>query len=255
MIDIHCHILPGVDDGAKHMEDSLSMARKATKEGIHTIIATPHHKNGRYNNPTKSVLADIKTLNDRLQQENIPLSILPGQEVRIHGDLLDGIKKGEILTLNETSRYIFIELPSQHIPRYTEQLLFDIQINDYVPIIVKPERNSMLLERPTRLYEFVRNGALTQITAGSLMGEFGSKVKKFANELIEHNLTHFIASDAHNTKSRTFNMKGATQKIKKKYGRSTLYEFMENAQLLIADEVIHINEPSRIKQKKFLGLF
>ena len=255
MIDIHCHILPGVDDGAKHMEDSISMAQEAIKQGIHTIIATPHHKNGRYNNPKKSILAELNILNDRLQEENIPLTVLPGQEVRIHGDLIDGIKQGEILALNETSRYIFVELPSNHVPRFTEQILFDIQVNDYIPIIVHPERNAGLLENPTRLYEFIRNGALTQITAASLIGKFGTKIKKFTNELIEHNLTHFIASDAHNTRTRTFYMQEASREVRRTYGGETLYTLMENAQLLIDNQMIYIDEPYQIKRKKFFGLF
>lgn len=255
MIDIHCHILPGVDDGAKHLEDSVAMARQAVAEGIHTIIATPHHKNGRYNNPKKSVLSDLTRLNDRIQQEEIPLTILPGQEVRVHGELIEGYEADEILTLNGASRYIFIELPTEHIPRYTEQLLFDIQMKDLIPIIVHPERNTVLREQPGQLYHFVRNGALTQITAASLVGKFGTKIKKFTHELIEHNLTHFIASDAHNTKSRGFYMREANQIITEQYGQHTLFTFMDNAQQILDNEMIYIDEPAMIKRKKFLGLF
>lgn len=255
MIDIHCHILPGVDDGAKHLEDSIAMAQLAIAEGIHTIIATPHHKNGRYNNPKNSVLADLTRLNERIQQEQIPLTIIPGQEVRIHGELIEGYQQDEILTLTGTSRYLFVELPTNHIPRYTEQLLFDIQMRDLVPIIVHPERNTALQEQPERLYHFVQNGALTQITAGSLTGKFGTKIKKFTNEIIEHNLTHFVASDAHNTKSRGFNMLDANQEINQNYGQHTLYTFMDNAQHILDNEMIYIDEPARIKRKKFFGLF
>lgn len=255
MIDIHCHILPGVDDGAKHLEDSIAMAKQAISEGIHTIIATPHHKNGRYNNPKNSVLADLTRLNERIQQEQIPLTIIPGQEVRIHGELIEGYQQDEILTLTGTSRYLFVELPTNHIPRYTEQILFDIQMRDLVPIIVHPERNTALQEQPERLYHFVQNGALTQITAGSLTGKFGTKIKKFTNEIIEHNLTHFVASDAHNTKSRGFNMLDANQEINQNYGQHTLYTFMDNAQLILDNEMIYIDEPARIKRKKFFGLF
>ena len=255
MIDIHCHILPGVDDGAKHLEDSIAMAKQAIAEGIHTIIATPHHKNGRYNNPKNSVLADLTRLNERIQQEQIPLTIIPGQEVRIHGELLEGYEQEEILTLTGTSRYLFVELPTNYIPLYTEQILFDIQMRDLVPIIVHPERNTALQEQPERLYHFVQNGALTQITAGSLTGKFGTKIKRFTNEIIEHNLTHFVASDAHNTKSRGFNMLDANQEINQNYGQHTLYTFMDNAQHILDNEMIYIDEPARIKRKKFFGLF
>src|SRR5690625_2493026 len=93
MIDIHCHILPNVADAASHLEDSVAMAKTAVQEGIHTIVATPHHKNGRYNNPKKSVLTDLEKLKQRIEQEEIPLTILPGQEIRIHGEMIEGYEQ------------------------------------------------------------------------------------------------------------------------------------------------------------------
>lgn len=255
MIDIHSHILPNLDDGAKHMEESVAMAKQAANEGIDTIVATPHHKNGRYDNPKDSIIQAVAELNNRLQTEQVPVTILPGQEIRIFGEMVHGFDKGELLQLNESSGYAFIELPTNHVPRYTEQLLFDLQVNDITPIIVHPERNTQLLEHPSTLYEFVRNGTLTQITAASLVGKFGKKIKKFTHELVENNLTHFIASDAHNTTSRGSNMQEAMNEVKKTYGHQKLYNIMENAQYLIDGETVFADEPSRIIRKKFLGLF
>lgn len=125
MIDIHCHILPGVDDGAQTMEESLEMAKEAVKEGITSIIATPHH-NSSYQNEKLEILSKVNELNIRLKEEAIPLTILSGQEVRIYGELLEDLEKGTILPLCE-SQYLFIEFPSNHVPRYAERLLFDIQ--------------------------------------------------------------------------------------------------------------------------------
>src|SRR4051794_23606053 len=122
MIDIHCHILPGIDDGAKSIEDSLMMAREAVTEGIKTIIATPHHKNNQYENEKILILEKVSQLNDQLTQEGIPLTILPGQENRIYGEIIqDYLAGGKILPLAETS-YLFIEFPSGHVPRYAERL-------------------------------------------------------------------------------------------------------------------------------------
>ncbi|MBM7539774.1 tyrosine-protein phosphatase [Amphibacillus cookii] len=255
MIDIHCHILPGIDDGAKQLEDSLAMAKEAVCQGVHTIIATPHHKNGQYENNKLSILQHVKQLNAKINEADIPLTILPGQEIRIYGEMVEDFERGELLTLNETSQYAFVELPTNHVPRYTEKLLFDLQVNNITPIIVHPERNTELLEHPNHLYDFVRNGVLTQVTAASLVGKFGKKIKKFSHELIETNLTHFIASDAHNLKSRSFMMAEATEQFKDLYGQHYLYTFMENAQLLIDGETIYVDEPHRITKKKFLGLF
>ncbi|SDM56227.1 tyrosine-protein phosphatase [Sediminibacillus halophilus] len=254
MIDIHCHILPGIDDGAKHMEDSLEMAREAVSQGIHTIIATPHHLNGRYNNYKTDILGYVSRLNNRLQDENIPLTVLPGQETRINGEMIDHLEQEELLPLNGKS-YVFVELPSDHVPRYTKQLLFDLQVQGYNPVIVHPERNRELIKDPDQLYEFVKNGTLTQVTAASIVGKFGKPIQKFTQQLIEANLTHFISSDAHNTTNRGFCMQEAITEIQTTYGNSLIYYFMENAQLATEGEIVVGDVPEKVKKKKFLGLF
>ncbi|MDQ0154201.1 tyrosine-protein phosphatase [Robertmurraya andreesenii] len=255
MIDIHSHILSGIDDGAKELDDSLDLARMAVQEGIHTIIATPHHKNGRYENAKPVILQRVKELNQVLEQENIPLTVLPGQEPRIYGDIIPDYENGEILTLNDGDQYLFIELPSNHVPRYTEQLLFDIQMKGLTPIIVHPERNQELMEQPDTLYQLVKKGALTQITAASVAGFFGKNIKKFSLQLIDANLTHFVSSDAHNISSRSFKMVEALDVIEKKYGVDMIYLFKENADLLVQGKNVNKEIPIRLKTKKFLGIF
>lgn len=254
MIDIHSHILPGVDDGAQTENDSIDMAKMAVKQGIHTLIATPH-RNGQYQNEKQSIIKYVELLNTFLESKNISLTILPGQEIRIYGELLEDLQQGTIQSLNNT-KYIFIEFPSSHVPRYAEQMLFDIQVAGYIPIIVHPERNRELSEQPNKLYEFVRKGALTQVTAASVIGKFGKNIQKFTEQIIEANLTHFIASDAHNTTSRGFCMKEAYQHIGKFYGPDMTSMFIENSEYLIAGESVNKYEPQRImKKKRFLGLF
>ncbi|WP_078378863.1 tyrosine-protein phosphatase [Sutcliffiella halmapala] len=255
MIDIHCHILPNLDDGAKHLTESIEMAHQAVSEGITSIIATPHHQNGKYNNTKEEILQYVEQLNGILQKEMIDLTILPGQETRIYGEILEDYERGEILTLNNSDKYLFIEFPSNHVPRYTQKLLYDIQLQGITPIIVHPERNSEIIENPGILYELVKKGACTQVTATSLVGGFGKNIKKFSFELIEANLTHFIASDAHGLKTRKFNMREAFALVEKQFGFNKQYMFMENAQYLVNGEGLMIEPPERIKKKKFLGLF
>lgn len=254
MIDIHSHILPSIDDGAKSQEDSIAMAKAALEEGITTIVATPHHRNGQFDNEGESILKWVELLTALFDDEGIPLEVLPGQETRIHGDMIEELETDIILPINH-SKYVFVELPTAHVPRYTSQMLFDIQVAGYIPIIVHPERNQELLENPTRLYEFVKKGALTQVTAGSLVGNFGKNIQKFSHQLVEANLTHFLASDAHNTSSRGFFMRQAFQEIKKQYGSDYSYMLQENSELLITNQNINQIEPQHIKRKKFLGLF
>lgn len=254
MIDIHCHILPEVDDGPGTIEESLEMAREAVREGIKTIIATPHHKNNKYENSKGKIITNVNTLNSILSKENIPLEILPGQENRIYGEILEDYKKGEILTLSNT-KYLFIEFPSASVPRYAERLLYDIQIEGLIPVIVHPERNKELLGNPSILYEMVKNGSLTQVTAASLAGYFGKTIKNFSIQLIEHNLTHFLASDAHNTTSRSFKLNEAYSLVEEKFGLDYYYMFNENSESLLLDDTIIKEIPEPIKRKKVFGIF
>ncbi|GAB1796142.1 tyrosine-protein phosphatase [Priestia megaterium] len=255
MIDLHCHILHGIDDGAKTIEDSLQMAKQAVSEGIHTIVATPHHQNGQYINEKNEIIQRVERLNTHLHQENIPLTILPGQESRIYGEIIKDYQDDKILTLNQTDKYLFLELPSSQVPKFTEKLVYDIQSEGLTPIIVHPERNSRLIEDPDILYSLVNKGVLTQVTASSLTGRFGKKIKKFSMDLIQANLTHMIASDAHNLSGRNFYMQEASELISSEYGIDTLYMFHENAEAVIKGYVCFQDTPQQVKKKKFLGIF
>lgn len=255
VIDIHCHILPRVDDGSSNYTESLLMAKQAESEGIRTIVATPHHQNGTYNNFKAEILQKASELNEYLKSEKVDVTILPGQETRIYGEFVEDFKDDEIMTLGNVSSYVFLELPSSSVPRYTDQLCFDIQMLGLTPIIVHPERNTELLENPDKLYRLIKNGAASQITAASLTGYFGKKIQKFTFDLVEANLTHFLASDAHNTKSRTFKMSEALDLVEKKYGTDLLYYFIDNAELILDGQDIYREIPEKVKRKKIFGLF
>lgn len=256
MIDIHCHILPRVDDGARTLEESIEMARAASAQGIHTIVATPHHRNNQFENSRSDILTQVNDLNRVLQEENIPVDILSGQETRIYGDLIEGLTLSqEILPVNIDTPYILVELPTSTVPKYTNKLLYDLQVEGYTPVIVHPERNSELLTKPDKLYELVKSGVLTQVTAASLVGKFGKKIRSFSHEIIQSNLTHFIASDAHNVHSRGFMMQAAFQEIEELYAIELVHSYKDNAELLVAGETIVGEVPERISRKKFLGIF
>ncbi len=254
MIDIHSHILPGLDDGATTMEDSLEMAKLAVSEGIKTIIATPHHKNGNYDNEKKNILQSMDQFKEQLTINQIPLTVLPGQEVRVYGELLEEWEQGSIQTINDAP-YILIEFPSNHIPRFAKTLFFEMLNKGLYPILVHPERNAAIIENPNLLYDFVQMGVASQLTNGSITGKFGKKIKKISADLIAANLIHFIASDAHNTLSRQFWMNEAFDEIEKQFGMDYLYYFNENAQLLIEGQPIMREMPQKVRQRKFLGLF
>ena len=183
----------------------------------------------------------------------IDIEILPGQETRIYGELLEDFEAGEILTPAQTSNYIFIELPSDHVPGYTNQLCYDLQMRGLTPIIAHPEQNLEFREQPNKLYSLVKNGTTTQVTSASITGDLGKKVQRFTFELIEAHLTHFIASNAHNSKRRGFRMAKAFEIVNKKYGQDYRDYFLNNSEFVVQGKDIYKEMPERIRKRKLLG--
>lgn len=254
MIDIHCHILPGVDDGSADMKESLNMARKAAEAGMTHIFATPHHLNENYVNIRSDIIDRVVRLNESFQLENIPLTIHLGQEVRIHRDIFTSLEKEEILTLDDNGTYLLLELPSGRVPTYTQEVIYELLLKGITPIIVHPERNKELIENHKLLFELVQEGALTQITSGSIIGNFGKSIQSFSKKIIEHNLAHFIATDAHNIGSRGFTLQQAYETITKAYGVQRTFYFKENAELILKHQSPAIEKPLPFK-KRILGIF
>lgn len=237
------------------MAESIDMAKRAVEEGITHLFATPHHGNGRFENTKTDILKHVTELNKRLTQENIPLTVLPGQELRIHRELFHALERDEILTLHNRGKYVLLELPSNEVPTYTKSLIYELLLKGITPIIVHPERNRELITHQNLLYELVTEGALTQLTAGSIIGQFGKKIQSFSEKIIEHHLTHFVASDAHNLNSRGLSsLQAAFATVTRKYGIDRTFYFQENAELLVRYQNPLIEQPHPIK-KRLLGIF
>ncbi|MHC5229773.1 tyrosine-protein phosphatase [Enterococcus sp. LJL99] len=254
MIDLHCHILPGIDDGAQTMQDSLAMAQMAVDQGITHILCTPHHNNGRYTNPPEEVISQVATLQKALDEQGIALSLFEGQEVRISGDLLTQIQNNEILFADLSNRYILIEFPTAEIPLYAETVMFELLSQGKTPIIVHPERNNKFIEDPNRLIPFLQMGVLTQLTAPSYVGIFGKKIEKTAKLMVSHNMIHMMASDAHNVEKRGFFMKKAYAAIEKDQGAEVVSFMQQTARNIMNGEDTKTLEFEEIKKRKF-GLF
>jgi len=202
MIDIHSHILPGLDDGPQTMEESIRMCRIAYQDGIRTIVATPHTLNGVYQNGRSVILSKVDELNDALNNSELPLKILPGSDVHLCETTLQQVEQGEAVTIGDGGKYIMIEFPSQAIPYQAERILFQLLGRGLIPIISHPERNLDIGRRPERYDEIIKMGCFGQVTAMSLTGEFGPKVRQWAEKLLKRWLVHFIASDAHSGNGR-----------------------------------------------------
>ena len=199
MIDMHAHILPGLDDGPDDIGESIQMCRMAADEGIHTIVATPHMLKGIYSFSKKDVLKKVEELNFALKAENMPLTILPGAEVVIDPDIISLIQNGDLLTINDGSSHIFLELTDYFRKEQIENFIKSLIENDMIPIISHPERNITIQKNITILSRFVKAGALSQITAMSITGDFGIRAQKTSKEILKSGLAHVIATDAHSS--------------------------------------------------------
>ena len=207
MIDIHSHILPGIDDGAKDQEEALEMARLAVADGIRVMVATPHlfkHQSMDLDaiNEKSVILERLDRFRDRLAAEGIALEILPGCDVPLSADTLRLLAEDRVLTVNDGKRYLLLELPHFSIPPTLEDICFRLQSLGLTPIITHPERQPLIQERPERLGRLVELGCLAQLTAGSLTGGFGRRIARVSRQLVKKGYIHLLASDAHNTRGR-----------------------------------------------------
>ncbi|MFT9486547.1 MAG: tyrosine-protein phosphatase [Tepidibacillus sp.] len=253
MIDIHSHILPGLDDGAKNVEESLLMVKEAIEDGIHTIVATPHHMNGIYHHEKADIIHQVDLLNQRIKEEGYDITILPGSEIHAYGEFVTDLKNDRLLTFNNNQKYVFVEFPYDRVPMGAEQLIFEIQVAGFVPIIPHPERNRDFRENPNKLYQLVKRGALTQLTASSLLGTFGANIQKFAEEIVEHHLSHMIATDSHGIGKRGEKLKEAYQTLYNQFGAQLVNDYQDNVKRVIEGKDIYVDMPYRIERKK--GLF
>jgi protein-tyrosine phosphatase len=254
MIDLHCHVLPNIDDGPTDKKNSLIMLNQAVKEGIDTIVVTPH-RNSKYKATVEEIKLNRAVLQKTINDNEIPITLLLGQEIRIYGDLLKDYLAGKLLSINQSTRYILVEFPSSDVPQYSQRLFYDMQCEGLIPIIVHPERNSKIIQRPEILYRFIDEGALSQVTASSVTGNFGKKIQNFSFQLLEANLSHIIASDAHDVSYRNFRMKQAFELLQKKYGPKCTQELDNNARAVIYNQKVYISPPEPIPRKKFLDFF
>jgi protein-tyrosine phosphatase len=232
VIDLHAHILPGIDDGPRTMETALEMARLAVADGITTMVATPHlfrRKSvdfGDLNHPDK-IRQAVALFNERLAEEQIELTVLPGCEVPLFIDIIKFFDDQKILTLNDTERYICLEMPDTVIPPATENIVFELNSRGITPIITHPERNLVFYEMPDKLRRFVSLGCLAQITARSLIRGFGWGIARFTKKLVREGLIHLMATDAHNTAKRPPVMGDALKKLTKMMGESRARDMVE----------------------------
>lgn len=283
MIDLHAHILPQLDDGAKTMAESIEMCRRSYRDGIRTVVATPHILEGIYPNHRRTILAKVQELNEAITKCGVGNSefgvkdfdastpqhlkvnstnsinsinsinltysmtefrILPGADVHFSSDMLQLCENGGIVTVNDKGQYLMVEFDFQGIPYHAEDVLFRLMTKGIIPIITHPERNFEIGQRPQRYGEMIRMGCLGQVTAMSLTGGFGSGVKQTAEKLLKSGLVHIIASDTHSIAGRPPILSAAVREAEKIVGKEEAQRMVtEYPQAILEGKKPHVPEP------------
>jgi protein-tyrosine phosphatase len=200
MIDIHHHCLPGIDDGPRQWDEAVELCRIAAEEGIETIVATPHVLRGRWQNTSRAKLDSlVEALREKTDDKP---RLLLGSEYFFGHDMTEVLATGTGIVPLAGSRYVLVEFASHAVPPLIEQAFYRVQLEGWTPIIAHPERNVVFQTKRDLLASLVRLGARTQVTLGSLTGNFGPEAEQAATSWLANGLVHFLATDAHNCEKR-----------------------------------------------------
>ncbi|QUG40584.1 capsular biosynthesis protein [Psychrobacillus sp. INOP01] len=254
MIDIHSHILYGLDDGPSQLEETIQMFEQALKEGITEIVSTSHAFHPQFNASAAIVTEQIELLKQTIEERQMPLKLHIGHEVRLKDNLVELLQENKIHTL-AASKYLLLELPSSGIPNYTVDIIHQLLSEDILPIIAHPERNKAIADKPARLEKLINHGAVAQITAGSLAGHFGRGIQKLSLELVDANLVHIYGSDVHNLKKRPFKFDAGLRYLEKHKRLDAVDIFLENNARIVGNQEIIILEPEELGKQKWWNIF
>jgi protein-tyrosine phosphatase len=237
LVDIHSHVLWGMDDGAETLEDSLAMARMAFEHGTTDLIATPH-ANLYYKFDPELIATRLADLNQRLAGSP---RLFSGCDFHLSFEnIQDSIANPRKYTLNQ-GRYLLVEFSELLVFTNTADILGRLLEAGMIPVVTHPERNGLLRQRIESIAEWVSAGTRVQVTSQSLLGLFGSKAREFSRDLLDRRLVHFIASDAHDCERRTTRLDDAYAWIKKEYGEATAEElFVTNPRATLTSEEIDV---------------
>ena len=250
MIDIHCHILPDVDDGSECMQESINMAMIAKEQGIDKIIATPHyHPEFKYLKGEELNKA-CEEFKKQLKENNIDIDIYLGNEIYFTYDLIEKISELDFYCLNN-SKYILIEFPPTNFPLNLCNIVYELKQKGFIPVLAHVERYIKIHDDPEIIYDCIKTGAIIQINSSSLIGKQGKEIQRLCNLLIGRNMVHLVATDAHGSQRRRPILKDAYQYIEKKSSKEMADNlFINNAQCILDNKEIIVEEPLEKSMEK-----
>lgn len=252
MIDLHCHILPGIDDGPADIGESLDMARQAVLDGIHTVVATPHSHNGMYVNANDDICRHVREINRFLKDSAVELVVLSGAEEHIRPEMGHAGTPDHICTINNNGRYVLVEFPFSTVPHGAREMLYRMKQRGLTPVLAHPERNAAIQNNIEILYPFIGSGCLIQITAMSLTGDLGEPARLCAYRMVELRLAHVIASDAHSAGNRRPELSSAVAVAENLLGSRQEAENMVNQtpRAIISGQALNLQDPIKPRKKK-----
>lgn len=250
MIDLHCHLLHGIDDGPSDLATSLAMARMAEADGITITACTPHIQVGVYDNRPIDIRRHTASLQTALDEAGIKLKLVTGADVHIRPDFVAAIRNDAVLTLNN-SRYVLFEPPHHVAPPRMEELMFELLAAGYVPILTHPERLTWFGAAYGILDRLVRSGVWVQVTAGALTGGFGKAPRDLAVKMLEDGLVHILATDAHSLHRRPAKLSDGVAVATSILGALEAQHLVRTRPLaVIENRALSLALPTRMRQKK-----
>jgi protein-tyrosine phosphatase len=242
MIDMHAHLLPGVDDGPSDWDEALAMLEAGRRDGIRGAVCTSHVLD-RFDAAVETKFAAaFSELRRRASLRGIDMELWLGAEIHVNVSF-DAVPPAA--TLAGGGKYLLLELPLNDIPNNADDRLFDLCLKGYHPILAHPERNSVLMQKPELVYSLVQRGVLTQVNAGSLTGDFGYRIRKAAESFVDRGLVHFIGSDCHNLRTRTMTLSAAARAVARRAGAEAAADLTSgNALRALRGESLPASEPA-----------
>lgn len=262
MVDLHHHLLPGIDDGSPDLETSIAMARMAAGEGITHVVATPH-ASSRYTFSPALIAERLAQLRAALDERGVPLTLATGCDFHVNFEnIRDALDNPRKYTLNATE-YLLVELPDLAISPHLGETLYDLRVAGMVPILTHPERNPRLQSDSGRIRSWLQHDLLVQVTAGSVLGEMGKAAERMAHMLLANRWVHFLATDAHDVRHRPPQMRRAHDLVAERYGAEYADRLctanpaavFAGRELPAQDEMLHLYEDDWIRRPWWKRLF
>ena len=248
MIDVHSHILPSVDDGAKDIEETFKILNEACNAGFSDIFATSHYVEGEYEFNKTDREFIIEALMQKIAKEGLDIKLHIGAEWYISNDLPKLIEAGEVPTMGN-SKYVLFELPLRAKVMYTTEVINKLINMKLIPIIAHPERYEVVQDEPNLAIEWVEEGALLQSNFASIIGRYGTKAKETLYKLLDANAVHFLGTDNHRAGSIYTRMDDIKREFRKRIGKDKFYELTElNPRCILNNDEIDVEVPKRIKR-------